>query len=484
MDLKVTIAWYDPPQEPSSIGAAALVNDVDLIVKSPDGILYHGNQQLDGDYLNPVEQVHITDVTAGDYVVYLIGYHFLYGKQDISMTMTYPSHIYPESKEYKYVTGPSKLLQSELHSEIDNLQSMTSSPTSAPIMSSASLPARSPTTDPSTWEQYEHVIPSGAKIGPVYNGLLHIGTFEKSGQLEEVQLKLYTDNGSPSIYSGLTSVFVVSPEGKRLQAGGHKFDYILYDSGVYRTEPWFEGCCLWGGLVPVGGADMFSTPTNTTWNVYLAFTPDWNAENYYNFNEDLSEQTISGSVLLKFDVNHGSPTMGPTSVPRLAEEYKPTNFTYCSLPRHQRIVFHRASITYSLESRNGSLSLTGLKPMFYPRVRLMKITMVFNKPDGSGKINHHATKIFVAASEPTRLDEFHANFEIIEDAWNNHPTSIRLKFMGDRMIGPPQPDGNGNLVWPDGTIADEGTKKVPSHNHLLGCFYFDPGDVSTSGEHV
>lgn len=476
LDIKVTIAWYDPPLASTSVGAVALINDVDLIVKSPNGILYPGNQQEDGDSLNPVEQVHITNVIAGDYTIYLVGYFFDHGKQDISITMTYPSHTYPESKQHKYVNGPTKLSHSQLESEIDNLQWMSSSPAPEPVTSSVPLPARSPTPRPNTWEDYELSFPSGTKIGPVFNELVPIGSFDMTGHMEEVQINLYAAGSLYGEYSSLSSVFIMSPEGKLLQAGGHSEDTILYDSGVYRTEPWMKGCCTTSGRVPVGGADMFSTPTNATWHIYLAFTPGWDASTYYDGQLSLSEKTISGSVVFTFDTNHGTPTMGPTLVPPL-EGIQPTNFTYCSLPTHQRITFYRASIDYSLQGRNGSLTLTGLEPMFYPRVRLLKLTMVYNNPDGTGKINHHATKIFIAASEPTRIDEFHANFEIIEDAWNNHPTSIRLKFMGDRMIGPPQPDGNGNLVWPDGTIADVGTKKVPSHNHLLGCFYFDPSDV-------
>lgn len=486
LDFKVTIAWYDPPLSSSSTALQALINDVDLLVRTPNGVLYYANGQDDGDYLNPVEQVHVTDVVEGNYTVYLIGNVFDSGQQTVSMTMTYPSHTYPTSKQYKYVTGPIQLSQSQLSSEIDYSPSMTASPSPAPPSGSVSLPARSPTFVPATWEDYYHFFPTDKKIGPTFTGLVHVGSFQKDGHLQAVATSLSVNAvGSDewaSAYTTLTAIVVISPEGKVLQAGGHFFDEVILESGVFKTEPWIDSCCTSYGVVPVGGADMYSTPTNNTWNVYLAFTPDWDASDVYSSYFTLYEKNVQGYVTFTFDTNHGAPTLSPTPVPppTTSDLEPPTNFTSCRLPKYQKIKFHRAMIDYSLADRNGSLSLTGLEPMFYPRVRLLKLTMVYDKPDGTGKVNHHATKIFIAASSPTHLDEFHAAFEIIEDAWNSHPTSIRVKFLGDRMIGPPQPDGNGNLVWPDGSIADVGTKKVPSHNHLLGCFYFDPNDVSTT----
>lgn len=344
-----------------------------------------------------------------------------------------------------------------------------------------------PSSRPPTWEDYEFLFSSDLQIGPNSNSM-YVGSFQRVGHLQEVELKLQYVH---VVYSAFTSVKVVSPDGQILKAGGSKLDSILPEA--YQTEPWAAGCCYinpWvdgccptgGGKVPVGGADMYSTSTSSNWDVYLLFTPGWDALEMYGLG--LSDQSVIGSITFTFDNQHGAPTWSPTSIPLSGLHQHHTNFTYCSLPKHQRVNFHRAIIDYNLDGRNGSLSLYGLEPMFYPRVRLLKLTMVFENPDGSGKINHHATKIFIAASEPHSLNEFHANFEIIEDAWHNHPTSIRLKFMGDRMIGPPQPDGDGNLVWPDGTFADEGTKRVPSHNHLLGCFYFDPKDVSVSTSHT
>src|SRR6185437_8137555 len=47
MPLKVTLAYTDVPGFPGAI--PALVNDLDLEVVSPTGIIYHGNQFLNGE---------------------------------------------------------------------------------------------------------------------------------------------------------------------------------------------------------------------------------------------------------------------------------------------------------------------------------------------------------------------------------------------------------------------------------------------------
>ncbi len=72
--LKATLAWTDPPAEAGS--AKTLVNDLDLIVKTPDGRLYYGNHFLGintPDRTNNVEQVYLPAPTPGDYTITVRG---------------------------------------------------------------------------------------------------------------------------------------------------------------------------------------------------------------------------------------------------------------------------------------------------------------------------------------------------------------------------------------------------------------------------
>jgi len=74
--LKVTLAYTDAPGLPAAI--PALVNDLDLEVTSPAGILYRGNAFAEGesvagtpigDRINNVEAVHVASPAAGEWVV-------------------------------------------------------------------------------------------------------------------------------------------------------------------------------------------------------------------------------------------------------------------------------------------------------------------------------------------------------------------------------------------------------------------------------
>ncbi|NLI13392.1 MAG: S8 family serine peptidase, partial [Peptococcaceae bacterium] len=72
--LKATLAWTDPPVEPGS--GRTLVNDLDLIVKTPDGRVYYGNHflgQNTPDRTNNVEQVYLPAPVPGDYTVRVAG---------------------------------------------------------------------------------------------------------------------------------------------------------------------------------------------------------------------------------------------------------------------------------------------------------------------------------------------------------------------------------------------------------------------------
>ncbi len=77
--LKITMTYTDVPGFPAV--ARALVNDLDLEVVSPNGVVYHGNQFDEGesvpfalgfDNLNNVEGVHIGQPERGEYVVRVI----------------------------------------------------------------------------------------------------------------------------------------------------------------------------------------------------------------------------------------------------------------------------------------------------------------------------------------------------------------------------------------------------------------------------
>lgn len=74
--LKITLVYTDVPGLPAAI--PALVNDLDLEVVAPDGLLYRGNAFADGeavagtpegDRINNVEAVHISTPQAGEWIV-------------------------------------------------------------------------------------------------------------------------------------------------------------------------------------------------------------------------------------------------------------------------------------------------------------------------------------------------------------------------------------------------------------------------------
>lgn len=72
--FKATLAWTDPPAGPGS--AKTLVNDLDLMVKTPDGRVYYGNHFAGGntpDRVNNVEQVYLPSPVPGVYTVTISG---------------------------------------------------------------------------------------------------------------------------------------------------------------------------------------------------------------------------------------------------------------------------------------------------------------------------------------------------------------------------------------------------------------------------
>lgn len=72
--FKATLAWTDPPAAPGS--ASTLVNDLDLVVSTPDGKVYYGNHFLGNnspDRTNNVEQVYLPVTVPGEYKVAVSG---------------------------------------------------------------------------------------------------------------------------------------------------------------------------------------------------------------------------------------------------------------------------------------------------------------------------------------------------------------------------------------------------------------------------
>lgn len=72
--FKATLVWTDLAATADMAGD--LVNDLDLIVRTPDGMIYHGNHFLGAnraDRVNNVEQVYLPAPLAGDYTVQVVG---------------------------------------------------------------------------------------------------------------------------------------------------------------------------------------------------------------------------------------------------------------------------------------------------------------------------------------------------------------------------------------------------------------------------
>lgn len=76
--LKATLAWTDYPGAPAA--GIALINNLDLLVMDPNGVVYRGNQEYDAssdgfDGVNNVESVTVRNPTLGFWVVYVHGYN-------------------------------------------------------------------------------------------------------------------------------------------------------------------------------------------------------------------------------------------------------------------------------------------------------------------------------------------------------------------------------------------------------------------------
>lgn len=86
--LKVTLVWTDYPASPAA--AKALVNDLDLIVRGPDGRELLGNHMLGAtpDRANNVEQVQIAAPVAGSYSVTVRAQNVPQGPQRFALVVS------------------------------------------------------------------------------------------------------------------------------------------------------------------------------------------------------------------------------------------------------------------------------------------------------------------------------------------------------------------------------------------------------------
>ena len=81
--LKVTLVWSDPPGE-------ALQNDLDLIVRGPNGDERHGNMPMESagfDRLNNVEQLEWTSAAAGRYQIVVRAYRITKHRQPFALVI-------------------------------------------------------------------------------------------------------------------------------------------------------------------------------------------------------------------------------------------------------------------------------------------------------------------------------------------------------------------------------------------------------------
>lgn len=86
--LRITVVWSDYPASTSA--STALVNDLDLVVTSPSGVVYCGNDFTSPfndsvDRLNNVENVFIGTPEVGTYTIQVTGYNVPVGPQSFAL---------------------------------------------------------------------------------------------------------------------------------------------------------------------------------------------------------------------------------------------------------------------------------------------------------------------------------------------------------------------------------------------------------------
>ena len=88
LPLRVMLTWTDPP---ASLSAAfQLVNDLDLTVTGPDGIVYHANGNASFDRTNNVEGVVIDQPPLGEYSITVRAYNVPVASQPYALAVWGP----------------------------------------------------------------------------------------------------------------------------------------------------------------------------------------------------------------------------------------------------------------------------------------------------------------------------------------------------------------------------------------------------------
>lgn len=148
--LRVTLVWTDPPGpiEPEGFNLPGLteqpppelVNDLDLLVKTPDGRQFWGNMGQGPDRLNNVEAVRVANPVAGNYQVIVRAHQVAQGPQPFALVVA----------GQQVLSGPS---------EVQPLPTTVTEPTTAVLVPTAgadgsqtALPVEGPTVGPGLQE--------------------------------------------------------------------------------------------------------------------------------------------------------------------------------------------------------------------------------------------------------------------------------------------------------------------------------------------
>ncbi len=91
--LKITLVWTDYPGDTSA--NKALVNDINLIVTSPDGSVFNGNDYREpfndeADDTNNVEQINISNISLGVYIINISAFNIPNGPQPFALVVSGP----------------------------------------------------------------------------------------------------------------------------------------------------------------------------------------------------------------------------------------------------------------------------------------------------------------------------------------------------------------------------------------------------------
>jgi len=86
--LVATLSWYDPPADKKA--AKALVNDLDLVLKQPNGKTLYGNFKKKRDHVNNNERISINKPSEGVYSLSVEAKALpVAGRQMFSLVLTY-----------------------------------------------------------------------------------------------------------------------------------------------------------------------------------------------------------------------------------------------------------------------------------------------------------------------------------------------------------------------------------------------------------